>query len=36
MYPEVWANANQIQDFSKIANLIPKANLVSKQLVFFF
>ena len=27
---EVWVNVNQIQDYSKLTNLISKANLVFK------
>ena len=30
-YPEVWANANQIRVFSKLTNLVPKANLALKK-----
>ena len=27
---EIWVNANQILDFSKLTNLVPKTNLVHK------
>ena len=27
---EVWVNANQVQDFLKLTNVVPKANLVPK------
>ena len=29
-YLEVLTNANQVQDFSKLSSLVPKANLVPK------
>ena len=25
IFLKIWANANQVQDFSKLANLVPKA-----------
>ena len=28
--PEVWAKTNQVQNFSKLTNLVTKANLVPK------
>ena len=30
IYPKVWANINQVQDYSKPTNLILKVNLVAK------
>ena len=27
---EIWTNTNQVQDFSKLTNLVPKASLVPK------
>jgi len=32
---KVWANFNQVQDFSKLTNLILKLNLVPKLLLIF-
>lgn len=32
---EIWANANQVQNFSKLVNLIFKVNVVLKYLVIF-
>ena len=29
---DVWANANQVQDFSKLTNLVPKASLIPKTI----
>ena len=34
--PEIWANANQIEDFSKLTNLVPKFNLNPKLLLISF
>ena len=33
---EVWANSGQVQDFSKLTNLISKLNLVPKLLLILF
>ena len=30
IYPKVWANINQVQDYSKLTNLILKVNSVTK------